>query len=137
MTPHPPFHRIPPLGPPKRSPRQRVLVQWRGVDLAGPEKASAPAAQPVRDVMPRVLQSLRMDRRRAEAEIVRVWNHLLDPSITAHAQPTALAKGTLFVSVDSNVWLHEIVRYRREEILERLRHSFGEASIRKIAYRVL
>jgi hypothetical protein len=131
-----PFAFIPPLGPPKPSTRQRVLAQWRGLDLTGAAKAGENCAQPVHDVMPQVLKLLRMDRRRSEAEIVRVWNHLLDPLITTHAQPTGLAKGTLFVSVDSNVWLDEIVRYRRKEILDRLRHSFGADLIRKISFRV-
>ena len=75
--------------------------------------------------MPRVLSELRIDKRRGEAEVVKVWNHLLDPAIVAHAQPTGLNKGTLFVTVDSSVWLSEIVRYRRKEILDRLQHSFG------------
>ena len=46
-----------------------------------------------------------MDRRRAEAEVLKVWNHLIDPNIVAHAQPTGLNKGTLFVTIDSSVWL--------------------------------
>jgi predicted nucleic acid-binding Zn ribbon protein len=86
--------------------------------------------------LPKVLKDLRMDRRRAEAEVVKVWNDLLDPNIVAHAQPTGLRKGTLFVTVDSNVWLSEIVRYRRKEILDRLRHSFGRDFILKISFRV-
>ena len=57
--------------------------------------------------------------------MTRVWNNLLDPTIVAHAQPTGLRNGTLFVTVDSSVWLSEIVRYRRKEILDRLQHSFG------------
>jgi len=77
-----------------------------------------------------------MDHRRAEAEIVKVWNHTLAPEVAAHAQPTGLRKGTLFVSVDSSVWLSEIVRYRRKEILERLQHSFGRKLIAKISFRV-
>jgi len=44
--------------------------------------------------MPRVLSELRIDRRRAEAEVVKVWNDLLDPAIVAHAQPTGLHKAT-------------------------------------------
>jgi predicted nucleic acid-binding Zn ribbon protein len=87
-------------------------------------------------VMPKVLSELRIDRRRTEAEVIKVWNHLLDPAITAHAQPTGLRNGTLFVSVDSSVWLSEIVRYRRKEILDRLQHSFGREFIAKISYRV-
>ena len=56
--------------------------------------------------------------------------------MVAHAQPTGLRAGTLFVAVDSNVWLSEIVRYRRKEILERLQHSFGRDFIVKISFRV-
>ena len=86
--------------------------------------------------MPGVLKELRIDTRRAEVEIVKVWNSLIDPNIVAHAQPVGLRKGTLFVIVDSSVWLTEIVRYRRKEILDRLQHSFGRDVIAKISYRV-
>lgn len=133
----PPFHKhIPPRGPGKRSSRQKVLAQWRGTDLAPLEIARAVCARSTGDVLPKVLSSLRMDQRRAEIEIVRIWNQLLDPNIVAHAQPAGLRKGTLFVTVDSNVWLSEIVRYRRKEILERLQHSFGREVVQKISFRV-
>ena len=135
MLPPPP-RRIPPLGPWKMTPRQRVFAQWRGVDLAPLERAQALRVQPASAVLPRVLSDLRIDSRRAEAEVVKVWNNLLDPSTVAHAQPTGLRKGTLFVTVDSSVWLSEIVRYRRKEILDSLQHSFGRDFIAKISYRV-
>ena len=112
-----------------------MLAQWRGVDLAPLERVRALRAKSAGAVMPAVLAELRLDRRRAEAEIVRVWNHLLDPDVVAHAQPTGLRNGTLYVSVDSSVWLSEIVRYRRKEILDRLRHSFGRDLIARISFR--
>ena len=59
----------------------------------------------------------------------------LIPDIVAHAQPTGIRKGTLFVTVDSSVWLDEIVRYRRREILERLQNSFGRDLITRISFR--
>ena len=126
---------IPPLGPGKATARQRVLAQWRGVDLEPAEKARKVRAQPLSALMPRVLSDLRLDSRRAEAEIGKVWNTLLDPSIVAHAQPTGLHKGTLFVAVDSSVWLSEIVRYRRKEIIDRLQHAFGREVVKKISFR--
>jgi|CZKM01.1.fsa_nt_gi predicted nucleic acid-binding Zn ribbon protein len=133
----PPFPRhIPPRGPGKVTARQRIVAQWRGIDLAPLERAQALRAQPASAVMPRVLSGLRIDKRRGEAEVVKVWNDLLDPAIVAHAQPTGLNKGTLFVTVDSSVWLSEIVRYRRKEILDRLQHSFGRDFIAKISFRV-
>ena len=131
-----PLQHIPPLGPGKKTSRQRVLAQWRGVDISPLEKAQCARALPASAVLPQVLSGLHMERRRGEAEILKVWNQLLDPIVVAHAQPTGLRKGTLFVSVDSNAWLSEIVRYRRKEILERLQHSFGRDLITRISFRV-
>jgi len=123
------------LGAPKTGERERVLAQWRGLDVTPLEKARS-RARPAGDIMPRVLTDLRIDRRRAEAEVLKVWNNLIDPGIIAHAQPTGLHKGTLFVTVDSSPWLDEIVRYRRKEILNRLQHSFGRDLIARISFRV-
>jgi len=133
----PPFpKKIPPRGPGRRTARQRVLAAWRGVDLEPLEAVQKNRARPLSAVMPGVLTHLRIDQRRAEVEIVRVWNDLIDPTIVTHAQPAGIHKGTLFVNVDSSVWLSEIVRYRRKEILDRLQHSFGRELIQKISFRV-
>jgi len=118
------------------SSRQRVLAQWRGVDLEPVEATQADRARGADKIVPKVLADLKMDSRRAEIEIVKVWNSALDPNIVAHAQPSNLRKGTLFVSVDSSVWLSEIVRYRRKEILDRLQYSFGKNFIQKISFRI-
>jgi predicted nucleic acid-binding Zn ribbon protein len=124
------------LPPKKISARQKVLAQWRGVDLAPIEAAKAVRARDAGNVVSKVLADLKMDSRRADIEIVKVWNELLDPNLTAHAQPHNLHKGTLFVNVDSSAWLSEIVRYRRKEILDRLQFSFGKKLIQKISFRV-
>src|ERR1700678_1416575 len=125
------------MPPPKRkSARQRALAQWRGVDLEPLETAKAVRARGADQVVSKVLADLKMDSRQAEIEIIKVWNSLLDPNIVAHAQPANLRNGTLFVRVDSNVWLSEIVRYRRKEILDRLQYSFGKNYIQKISFRV-
>lgn len=131
-----PPRRIPPLGPPKRSARQRVLAAWRGTDLRPQEIARADRTKSAGSLVPNLLKDLRIDTRQAEVEIVKVWNNLIDPTIVAHAQPVGLRKGTLFVTVDSSVWLAEIVRYRRKEILDRLQHSFGRDVIQKISFRI-
>ena len=130
-----PFRHFRPAQPPPSS-RQQVLAQWRRWDWSSDEKARRDSAKSVADVMPNVLGGLRIDRRQAEVEILKVWNNQMDPNIAAHAQPTGVHKGTLFVTVDSSVWLDEIVRYRRREILERLRNSFGRDLIMRISFRV-
>ena len=125
--------------PPKRknsSARAKILAQWRGVDYAPLEKARATPARSAGDVLPALLKELRLDARQADAEIIKVWNSLIDPAVTAHAQPANLHKGTLFVDVDNSAWLSEIVRYRRREILDRLQNSFGKTTIQKISFRI-
>lgn len=125
------------MPPPKKiSARQKVLAQWRGVDLAPVEEAKAVRARDAEKIISKVLGELKMDSRRADIEIIKVWNSAIDPDIVAHAQPNNLHKGTLFVNVDSSAWLSEIVRYRRKEILDRLQHSFGKNLIQKISFRI-
>ena len=131
----PPRRFVPPLGPPKSSPRDRVLAAWRGVDVTPFIKASTRHEKNAEQLIGSVMKGLGMERRRAEAEIVRVWNNLIDPNIAAHAQPTGINKGTLFVTVDNSTWLSEIVRYRRKEILDRLQSSFGREMIARISFR--
>ena len=118
------------------SARRKILAQWRGVDVTPLETARAVRERSAENLVNKVLGDLKLDSRRADIEVVKVWNSLIDPVITAHAQPANLHKGTLFVNVDSSVWLSEIVRYRRREILDRLQHSFGKSVIQKISFRV-
>lgn len=133
----PPARFLPPLSRKlKPTPRQAALAEWRRIHLEAEEKALEKSAKSIANVMPGVLKEIGLDKKRADLEILRVWNHLMDPSVVAHAKPSGLVKGTLFVSVDSNVWHAEIVRYRRKEILQRLQHSFGPDLIQRISFRV-
>jgi hypothetical protein len=116
--------------------RRRVLAQWRGIDVGPLEKARLSAGKSVGSVLPAVFSQLKLDRKQSDAEVIKVWNHILDPAITAHAQPANLHKGTLFIDVDSSPWLDEIVRYRRKEILARLQHSFGRDLITRLSFRL-
>ena len=132
-----PFSHIPPLSARlKLTPKQSVLAEWRGGNLAEEERALAKNTRSAADLMPAVLKRIGLERKQSDLEILKVWNNLMDPVIAQHARPVGLARGTLFVSVDSSVWLDEIVRYRRREILQRLRHSFGPDLIQRISFRV-
>ena len=124
------------MPPRKSSARQKVLAQWRGVDLAPIEAAKAVRARGAEKVVSKVLSDLKMDSRRADIEIIKVWNLLIDPNITAHAQPHNLHKGTLFVNVDNDTLKYDIILYHADEILKRMQYSFGLDKIKKISFRV-
>lgn len=126
----------PPSDAGPRSAREAVLAQWRGVDLAPVEKARAFVAKRPGEVLPSVLSGLDLEGRQAVAALFKAWPHLVEPEVAAHAQPTGLRNHTLFVSVDSSAWLDEIVRYRRKDILDRLKHSFGRDLVKRISFRL-
>jgi hypothetical protein len=120
----------------KRSQKERALKEWRRIDLVEQEKAARNNAKSANVLVSGALKTIGLDQRRSHLEVLKVWNNLLDPAIVAHAQPTGLVKGTLFVNVDSSPWLDEIVRYRRKEILARLQYSFGPDLITRISFRI-
>lgn len=116
--------------------RVGVLAAWRGHHQVSAEVAAKRASRSIGDVLPQVLSSMRLEQKLAESQIQSVWSRVIDPTIAAHARPVGLARGTLFVTVDSNTWLSEIVRYRRHEILERLQLAAGKATVQRISFRV-
>jgi hypothetical protein len=127
---------IPKKGFPKPTPQQRTLAEWRRIDSREQEGATTPTAKMIANIMPNVVQRIGLDRKRGELEILKVWNNLIDPNITRHAQPANIAKGTLFVNVDNSVTHYEILRYHRKEILTRLQSAFGKDAIQKISFRI-
>lgn len=117
-------------------PRDRALRDWRRIDVKELEKTHGSKSFSAGAVVKNLLGKLQLDRRRAETEVVKVWNQTIDPTVTGHAQPVNIHHGTLFVSVDSSVWLDEIVRYRRHEILQRMQHAMGREMVKKISFRI-
>jgi len=126
---------MPKKGLPKPTPRQRALAEWRRIDLREQEGAVS-MTKGIADVVPNVVKRIGLDKKRSDLEILKVWNNLIDPTITKHAQPANIAKGTLFVNVDNSAWLDEIVRYRRKEILHLLQTAFGRDVVQKISFRI-
>lgn len=124
-------------GKQKLDARRQALKDWRGLDVEAFKRAQSINARSLGQMIPKILTDLKLDQRLADTEVFKAWNLLMDPNLVAHAQPAALNKGTLFINVDSSVWLNEIVRYRRSEILERLQHAFGKETVAKISFRVM
>lgn len=120
----------------EESARDRTLNSWRGMDVRAVERAWRSGEKSLGDLLPKVWENLRLDQKLAESQLVLVWKQAIDPTVAAHAQPVGLVKGTLFVSVDSSVWLSEIVRYRRKEILDRLQTAVGREMVQRISFRV-
>lgn len=134
--PNTPFSR-----PPLRLKRQRysakesTLAQWRHEVPQTWEKENIHKMKSMESLVKEVSDKWNLEQKLADSEISVVWKQVIDPTIQAHAQPTGMRKGTLFVSVDSPAWLDEIVRFRRKEILKVLQASFSASEITRISFR--
>jgi len=116
--------------------RQQALNAWHRMDLGSLEAPWQDRSRPTSEVMPLVLSRLGLEQRLAESQILQVWDRVMDPTITAHAKPAGLRRGTLFINVDSNTWLSELVRYRYSEMLEKLQLSVGKDKVERLSLRV-
>jgi hypothetical protein len=124
--------------PPKKSAvraRAKILAQWRGVDYAPLEVARAVNERAAAELLPKALADLRFEARRADAEIVKVWNTVMDPYVVGVAQPANLHKGTLYINVSNTTAQYDINRFHRAEILKRLQACFGREKIKKLFFR--
>lgn len=64
--------------------------------------------------------------------MVAEWTSLAGMNEARHARPGRYLDGTLTVFVDGAVWLNELKRYWRTEMLKRLQNRFGEKTITKL-----
>ena len=116
--------------------RRQVLNEWHRLDVGGLEAPWQDHSRPTNELMPLVLERLKLDQRLAESQILQLWDRVLDPTITAHAKPVGLRRGTLFINVDSNAWLSELVRYRYNDMLEKIQLSVGKDKVERLSLRV-
>lgn len=116
--------------------RQQAVKEWHRLDIPALEAAWKDRSRPTSELMPALLTSLNLDQRLAESQILQFWDRVMDRTITAHARPVGLRHGTLFINVDSNVWLSELVRYHYDDMLEKLQLSVGLDKVKRLSLRV-
>jgi len=78
-----------------------------------------------------LLQRHGLDRRLEEYRTVGLWPEVVGPMIAAQSRAVEIRDGTLFVHVDSNVWMQEL-GILRDEIAARLNARLGAPHVRKI-----
>ena len=109
-VPLPPFQRQKRKRSRRLGPKDQALRDWRGIDLRPIEKAHKDQAVSACSVVKNVLNTLKLDRRRAETEVIKVWNQMIDPAVTEHAQPAEYAKAPfLFQSIQVCGWTKSFV----------------------------
>ena len=97
-------------------------------------RRSAAVPGVLESVAPLIRQLLRrpgLDRRLEEYRAVGLWPEVVGPMIAAQSRAVEVREGTLFVHVDSNVWMQEL-GILRDEIVTRLNARLGAPHVRTI-----
>ncbi|MFN0150102.1 MAG: DUF721 domain-containing protein [bacterium] len=103
-----------------------------GIVRATPRHRAGPA-ESVGQVMPRLLRRLKLDGRIRENMGVLGWREAVGETVARRTETLAIRRGTLWVAVESSVWLNELSA-RRKEILDKLAAHAGHGTIRDVRF---
>ena len=85
------------------------------------------------DALDELVENLGIRQKLREQEVFEFWDKAVGERIAKVARPVRIAKGTLFVSVQSGVWRNEL-SMRRGEIQARLNEIVNEDIVKDIKF---
>ncbi len=87
----------------------------------------------ISSVIPDLVKRLGLEEDQWLITLGSEWAVLAGDAVAAHTRPGQFKDGKLIVFVDSSVWLSELKRYGRKEMLEKLQKRFGRDKIKDLA----
>jgi hypothetical protein len=90
---------------------------------------------PITRVLDETLRHLGVGVKLNQHRVWSLWGEVVGPAISAHAQPSSIHGGRLFVAVEDSLWLHQL-NYLRHRVLEELNSRLGKAALKEMVLRV-
>lgn len=103
-----------------------------------PDEAPPPAsreAEPVEASLMRVVGALGIKEESLGDELVERWGQLVSGPVAQHTRPGRLEGARLVVYVDSSVWLAELARFGKRQLLRRIQEVWGVDRIQDLVLR--
>ncbi len=114
--------------------RHQAVCEWTGIPA--PLPAQPRTAEPhLAHVLPGLMTRLGLEQLTQQRMIVDAWRELVGEDIARYAQPTRIQRGVLTVSVNNSVWLHELSRYHKPAILQKIAGRFKPSPVKDIVFR--
>lgn len=85
----------------------------------------------IKEVLSTVISNCRPETNSALSEIRKIWNTVLDKTITDNAQPSALKGGTLLITIKSSTLTHQL-RFLTNDIIQAINRETGPHRITEI-----
>lgn len=84
-------------------------------------------------ILPAVLRDRGWQAQMELHSIFLQWSRVVDETVSAHAQPLKIVKGTLWVEVENSAWLQQL-QYQKISVLKDINNFFQEKRIRDIRF---
>lgn len=94
-----------------------------------PPPEGAPDALDIAPIVQAVMQQAVPPHLAWMAYLHDEWPSIVGATVAAHTRPGQLMGECLHVYVDSAAWLHELKRFGRDRILNRVREALGEGRV--------
>lgn len=80
-------------------------------------------------------QANNMDKRRTNFTAFNNWEEIVGRDIAKNTEPLKFYQNTLVIKVKNSVWMQEL-QYMKPQLLEKIRLSFPETTIRDLMFKV-
>ena len=90
----------------------------------------------VRELLPGVLKGLRRTLGPDVGKVREAWAEIVGPGTAARTRVTSLEGGMLRVEVASAALKHDLVAFRKNDVLQALRQRLPELRIEGVVYQV-
>ena len=87
--------------------------------------------EPLAQLLGNALHRTGLGKRLEDYRAVEAWDEVVGKVVAEHSQATGIREGTLFVDVQSSVWMQEL-QLLRGEIVGRLNAHLGRPVVRQI-----
>jgi len=87
--------------------------------------------QSIKEVIEQLLKAYRLNDKFQEAEIVTVWERVMDPAIVKRTQNLRLQGKRLYIAVESDP-LREELLYLRNQIIQRINKEVGKVVVDEV-----
>jgi len=83
-----------------------------------------------------LMRQVGLDEQHWVETLSREWKEIVGKGVGKHTRPGRITGSTLYVFVDSSVWLNELKRYGQKEMLANLQNRFGANRIRSLSIQI-
>ncbi|MBN1557798.1 MAG: DUF721 domain-containing protein [Lentisphaerae bacterium] len=103
---------------------------------AGGAAGTVPDAAAIGDIIPAVMKKAGLEGAHWAAVLEEDWAALVGAAVAAHTRPGRISGRTLVVFVDHSVWLNELARYGKREMLEKIRARVGRGKVTDLRFEI-